>query len=63
MYEGNEYKIPTVNVKSDTAPGGYVRINESDFDSKVHEIWTPVEVSVEEAAPIMPPAPLLPPVK
>lgn len=31
--------LETVKVVSDTAPGGHVVINKSDFDPKVHEVW------------------------
>lgn len=44
--------IPTVRVKSDTAPGGHVIMNETDFDPAKHEVFTD---------PVLPPPPFLPP--
>ena len=32
-------EIPTVKIKDDKAPGGYVVINESDFDEKKHKLY------------------------
>jgi hypothetical protein len=32
---------PTVKVKDDSAPGGFVVINESDFDAHKHERHAP----------------------
>lgn len=49
MHERNECKVPTVKVKSDTAPDGYVVMNESDFDPSVH-------VKHEDAPPAPPAA-------
>lgn len=47
--------VPTVRVKSDTAPGGHVIMNKSDFNPDVHEVFTD---------PVLPPPffpPFLPP--
>ena len=46
---------PTVKIKDDSAPGGYVVINEEDFDEKIHTQLTAraeakAEAAVSEAA-------------
>ena len=34
---------PTIRIKDDKAPGGFVEINESDYDPKKHTIYQPEE--------------------
>lgn len=33
-------EVPTVRIKDDKAPGGYVVINESDYDADKHTLLT-----------------------
>jgi len=45
---------PTVRVADDKVPGGYVVINETDFDAKVHRLYSEAPAkapAAEKAAP------------
>lgn len=44
------YDLPTVKIESGNS---YAVINESDFDAKVHKIWTGVEIEVEKVAAVV----------
>jgi len=49
----NEFRCPTVTIKSDESPDGYIVINESDFNPTKHERFvTPPPAML---SPLLPP--------
>lgn len=47
---------PTVRVADENAPGGYVVINEADFDAKAHRIYSEAPAKAPAAEKVAPAA-------
>lgn len=45
---------PVVQIAVPTAPGGFVEINATDYDPKIHKLYVEPAAKVEKPAPAKP---------